>query len=268
MKSETKNLAINDNLSAILLANPPPFAIIFRPETNPDKVDIFIGDVVSCETLDNIPLGADDGRLNNGHDVLVLIPYQQIRERHFDCVNDQTPLVAMKIQKHSAHPKTQVLGMLKDADIHLKNEHFDCCDETYKHTVSKIITDEIGQEAGANFVLKREYIADIENYSLTKALSIFKNLLTLESGAYWTFIVYTGEQLLVGATPERHVTLAEQIVTMNPVSGTYRYPKSGLSVEGILKFLDDKKEIEELYMVVDEELKMVSNLCSMGAAFY
>lgn len=268
MKSETKNLAINDNFSAILLENPPPFAIIFRPETNPDKVDIFIGDVVSCETLDDIPLGADDSRLNNGHDVLVMIPYQQIKERHFDCVNDQTPLVAMKIQKHSTHPKAQVLEMLKDAEIHLKNEHFDCSDETYKHTVGKIITNEIGQGAGSNFVLKREYIADIENYSLTKALSIFKNLLTLESGAYWTFIVYTGEQLLVGATPERHVTLAEQVVTMNPVSGTYRYPKSGLSVEGILNFLDDKKEIEELYMVVDEELKMVSNLCSTGATLY
>lgn len=268
MKSQTQPQAINNDFSAILLENPPPFAIIYRPEINPDKVDVFIGDVVSCETLDDIPLGGDDGRLNNGHDVLVIIPYQQIKERHFDCVNDQTPLVAMKIQKHSAHPKAQALEKLKDAEIHLKNEHFDSSDEMYKQTVGRIIADEIGQGAGANFVLKREYLADIQNYSLTKALAIFKNLLTLESGAYWTFIVYTGEQLLVGATPERHVTLAEQVVTMNPVSGTYRYPELGLSVEGILNFLDDKKEIEELYMVVDEELKMMSNLCRTGATLY
>ncbi|WP_288496136.1 anthranilate synthase family protein [uncultured Pantoea sp.] len=268
MKTTTKRHEINDDLMSILSANPPPFAIIYRPENNPDMLDIFTGNRVLCETLDDIPLGGDETRMSNGHDVLVMIPFQQIKERHFDCVNDQTPLVAIKIQKHTSHTKTHLLNSIQDASVRLNNECFDSSDETYKWTVEKIIADEIGQGAGANFVLKREFAADIEDYSLAKALSIFKNLMKLESGAYWTFIVYTGEQTLIGATPERHITLSEHVVTMNPVSGTYRYPISGPSVDGILDFLDDKKEIEELYMVVDEELKMVSNLCRTGPTLF
>lgn len=259
---------INKHFSPIFSDNPPPFAIIYRPETNPDLLDIFIGNVTAYETLDDIPIGCDEHELNNGHDVLVLIPYQQIKERNFDYVNDQTPLIAIKIDKHTTLSKADILENLKDTSINLNNERYDISDDEYKDTVRKIISNEIGQGAGANFVLKREYSATIENYNITKAFSIFKNLLNLESGAYWTFIVYTGEQVLVGATPERHITLSEQIVTMNPVSGTYRYSKSGLSVNGIMNFLNDKKETEELFMVVDEELKMVSNLCLSGGTLY
>jgi phenazine biosynthesis protein phzE len=52
---------------------------------------------------------------------------------------------------------------------------------------------------------------------------------------------------------------------MNPISGTYRYPPSGPELEGVLDFLEDPKEIDELYMVVDEELKMMSLVCEDGA---
>jgi phenazine biosynthesis protein phzE len=51
---------------------------------------------------------------------------------------------------------------------------------------------------------------------------------------------------------------------MNPISGTYRYPSSGPTLDGILEFLDDGKESDELYMVVDEELKMMARLCDSG----
>jgi phenazine biosynthesis protein phzE len=50
-------------------------------------------------------------------------------------------------------------------------------------------------------------------------------------------------------------------VVMNPISGTYRYPPEGPTPEGLLTFLDDRKETEELSMVVDEELKM---MCTVG----
>ncbi|CAM5736769.1 anthranilate synthase OS=Streptomyces tendae OX=1932 GN=F3L20_24160 PE=4 SV=1 [Streptomyces tendae] len=50
-------------------------------------------------------------------------------------------------------------------------------------------------------------------------------------------------------------------VVMNPISGTYRYPAEGPTPEHLLRFLADGKEIEELSMVVDEELKM---MCTVG----
>jgi phenazine biosynthesis protein phzE len=51
---------------------------------------------------------------------------------------------------------------------------------------------------------------------------------------------------------------------MNPISGTYRYPAAGPSRDGVLRFLADQKETEELYMVVDEELKMMAGICDLG----
>ncbi len=51
---------------------------------------------------------------------------------------------------------------------------------------------------------------------------------------------------------------------MNPISGTYRYPAEGPTPEHLLDFLADGKEIEELSMVVDEELKMMCTVGDMG----
>ncbi|MEX3555891.1 MAG: anthranilate synthase family protein, partial [Burkholderia gladioli] len=68
----------------------------------------------------------------------------------------------------------------------------------------------------------------------------------------------------VGATPERHLTLHEGRATMNPISGTYRYPQSGPTIDGINAFLSDRKESDELYMVLDEELKMMARICPAG----
>jgi phenazine biosynthesis protein phzE len=51
---------------------------------------------------------------------------------------------------------------------------------------------------------------------------------------------------------------------MNPISGTYRYPSSGPTLSGVLEFLGDRKETDELYMVLDEELKMMARICPAG----
>lgn len=51
---------------------------------------------------------------------------------------------------------------------------------------------------------------------------------------------------------------------MNPISGTYRYPPTGPTLDGVTRFLADRKEADELYMVVDEELKMMARICASG----
>ena len=51
---------------------------------------------------------------------------------------------------------------------------------------------------------------------------------------------------------------------MNPISGTYRHPAGGPDRDGLLAFLADRKEIDELYMVLDEELKMMATVADRG----
>jgi phenazine biosynthesis protein phzE len=50
---------------------------------------------------------------------------------------------------------------------------------------------------------------------------------------------------------------------MNPISGTFRLGGDDVRRE-LLEFLRDEKEIFELFMVVDEELKMMCDVCDKG----
>ncbi|MCE0447940.1 chorismate-binding protein [Streptomyces tricolor] len=113
-------------------------------------------------------------------------------------------------------------------------------------------------------MIRRTYEGEIPGFGRADALALFRRLLAGERGAYWTFVVHTGEQTLVGASPEVHVRMSGGTVVMNPISGTYRYPAEGPTPEHLLGFLADGKEIEELSMVVDEELKMMCTVGDMG----
>ena len=158
---------------------------------------------------------------------------------------------------------------------------FDVTDEAYADIVRRVVEDEIGQGEGANFVIRRTFGGEIPGFGRADALALFRRLLAGERGAYWTFVVHTGGsgpgglstsgrrratggRTLVGASPEVHVRMSGGTVVMNPISGTYRYPAEGPTAEGLLAFLGDRKEIEELSMVVDEELKMMCTVGDMG----
>ena len=74
---------------------------------------------------------------------------------------------------------------------------------------------------------------------------------------------------LVGATPERHVSVRGGRVWMSPISGTFRHPRDDGPGQAVLRetfaaFIKDAKETEELFMVVDEEMKMMAQICSDG----
>lgn len=106
--------------------------------------------------------------------------------------------------------------------------------------------------------------ADVDGDPVAAALAVFRRLLERERGAYWTFVVHTGDRTLVGATPERHVSVEDGLVMMNPISGTFRHPGGVPDKDAVLRFLSDRKEIDELSMVLDEELKMMATVATEG----
>jgi phenazine biosynthesis protein phzE len=202
--------------------------------------------------------------LGPGHEVLAVIPFRQLAERGLACVDDGSPLLALRITEQAVAPLSDVLPLLPDVPVRLVNEGFDQDDDTYAQTVRKLIAEEIGQGEGSNFVLSRSYTAGIAEYGLDAALTVFRRLCERESGAYWTFLIHTGDRTFIGATPERHISLHHGEAVMNPISGTYRYPPGGPTLGGLMQFLDDHKESDELHMVVDEELKMMAAVCDGG----
>jgi phenazine biosynthesis protein phzE len=232
-----------------------------------DHVTLLRGRPEVHERLADVPLdgGRPEGRTV---DRLVCMPFAQIRERGFAAHGDDARLVSIEVDEQHRVSVDELLAQLPDAPIATTGEHgFDIDDEAYAGIVRRIIDDEIGNGEGANLVIARNYTATIADWDHAKALTVFRRLLERERGAYWTFVVFTGDRFLIGASPERHVSVQGGEVRMNPISGTFRVGRIGDPSERkarLLEFLADEKEIYELFMVVDEELKMMCDICSEG----
>lgn len=251
----------------ILSESPPPFVIISRTAPDGRKViDILLGDISRVKNISDIPLSEATSKSSSAqHDFFVLIPHSQVSERGYDAIQDEKALIALSVYEQETIDQREFLIWLPNDEIVLENQYFDIGDDEYAEIIQQVVDDQISAGSGSNFVIKRSFIADISDYSMRTALSLFRRLLVSEVGAYWTFIIHTGStETLVGATPERHVSLDNGHVVMNPISGTYRYPAEGVELSHILNFLGDQKETEELYMVLDEELKMMAQICDGG----
>ncbi|MGW4109699.1 anthranilate synthase family protein [Actinosynnema sp. NPDC004786] len=252
-----------DLLDRILAAPHRPFALLHRAEAGQGRVDVLVGEVSTPDTLAGIAL-PDGPVAHDRHDVLAIVPYRQIGERGYAHRDDGEPLIALTVADQDALPLDDLLRRLPDVPLELDRGRFEPDDETYAGIVRRIVSDEIGRGEGANFVIRRTFVADAAGFSPVSGLSLFRRLLRDETGAYWTFVVHTGDRTFVGATPERHISVTGGTAVMNPISGTYRYPPSGPSLDGALEFLADNKESDELYMVLDEELKMMGRVCEGG----
>jgi phenazine biosynthesis protein phzE len=248
--------------------DPGPFAILRREGR--EQVEVLAGRLTTAATLASIPLPAGCGPRT-----LAIVPYRQIAERGFACVDDGAPLSCLLVGQAEQVPLADALALLPDTPIELTECAFDVDDAEYGRTVEAVLRDEIGRGEGANFVIHRVFTASVRCQSdphhparqcepVAAGLAALRRLLVDERGAYWTFLVHTGERVFVGATPERHVSVEDGLVMMNPISGTYRHPAGGPDRDGLLRFLSDRKEIDELYMVLDEELKMMAEVADLG----
>lgn len=246
------------HLSRLLEDTCPPFALLRRrtPGRDHDTVEVLLGPVHEAEHLADLPVGE--------RPALALVPFRQMRERGFDVRDDGTPLSVLVAEEAYEITLAEALAALPAHEVRVDDGGFDVPDEEYAQTVRRVIEDEIGRGEGANFVIRRTYEGRIEGFGRADALALFRRLLEGERGAYWTYVVHTGDRTLVGASPEVHVRMSGGTVVMNPISGTYRYPAGGPTAESLLTFLGDRKETEELSMVVDEELKMMCTVGDMG----
>ncbi|QYJ03165.1 anthranilate synthase family protein [Nocardioides panacisoli] len=234
-----------------------------------DTVGVIGGRPWEAASLMDVPL--EDGVPDPGRqaDRLVAVPFRQIAERGFEVHDDGTPLTVVDIDEEHEFSVSEVIEAIDPVEVDFTDRGgFDTDDSDYAEVVERIIRDEIGQGEGANLVIGRTYRAVVADWSAARALAVYRRLLERERGAYWTFLFFTGDRYLIGASPERHVSVRGGAVRMNPISGTFRVrPPEGddRALETRLtEFLGDQKEIYELFMVVDEELKMMCDICDEG----
>jgi phenazine biosynthesis protein phzE len=190
-----------------------------------------------------------------------MVPYTQLRERGYVVHDGNEPILSLSAEQYE-EIDLDTLGPPRAVELSGALE-FDVSDADFEARTARIIADEIRRGEGSNFVLSRKCRVKIAAFDASVANEIFARLVRGEFGAYMTFCFFDGERYFIGSSPERHLSLEHGVVRMNPISGTL--PKVALeSRADMLQFLADPKEVNELFQVVDEELKMMSRICSAG----
>ncbi len=258
-----------DTLLNRLYAGDKAFCLI-QKQDNEDILAV-LGDAHQYARIKDIPRRHGSTVGKRLCDTISIIPYCQIKEKGYDCLDDGEKIRTILIDAQYELPVQDLLMALDDRiPVIPEGIQYDTTEGQYAEIINKIIEDEIGNGEGANFVIPRNAHGKFQNFSLPQALSIFKFLLRHDYGTYWKFLFYDGSLFFIGSTPERHLLVENGRVKMNPISGTFRKDvtrnRRSEFKKDLLAFINDSKEINELFMVVDEELKMMARMCSQGGS--
>lgn len=257
----------SDSSSALLedvIQGSDPFVMIRRDAE--EEVQVLSGTERQCHSLSEIQGHPDGLNAGGGIDTVCAIPFSQVQERGFEAHSENEPIRCIDIVAQTRVQLQALLSAVPPVPIQLKNGiRYDRTSDQHAEVDRQVIHDKIGRGEGANFNIANTGRGTIVEMNRAKALSIYRSLLLSEYGSYMTFIFFDGEKYLIGASPEKHLSVQQKEVTMNPISGTLR-KKLGQNVtrEELLAFLRDDKEVIELFMVLDEELKMMSQMCERG----
>jgi phenazine biosynthesis protein phzE len=250
------------------IASGKPCAIVQRRADG--MAHLLVGEALRLEHLRDIPRKKGTPRNASAFDSISAIPFAQVRERGYRAHDDGAKILCIETTEHHRLETEELIKYLPSEEIVMDAPvSYELDDQQYADVVRRVVEEEIGNGEGANFVIPRTAFAKIADFSVEKALSIFRRILEDEYGSYWTFCFLFEGTYLVGATPERHLEVLGNRVRMNPISGTFRKPRRpgkrlGEMKRLVLEFLNDQKEINELFMVVDEELKMMARMCKEG----
>ena len=245
------------------IANAPAFACLEKD----GMVSVHLGTLHEINFIDEIHTLAK----NNNSDIIFALPFCSIKERGLTAHGDEPILALISESDPFICTRDEFKNLLPQSLIELSTKITpSLSDEEHESRVSKIKSLEIegGNASQINFA--RVFHGALKDYSLKTLLSIYRNLLE-PRGQYMTFLLAhkIGESYhaLIGATPECHLSVDDTETIMMPIAGTLRKEDLDTFEYRLHQFLTDPKEINELYQVTDEELKMMGRICPEGGYF-
>ncbi|MDU7870403.1 MAG: phenazine-specific anthranilate synthase, partial [Pantoea sp.] len=140
----SKGTAKPDELSAHLANLDRPFACIYRPQCEPIKAVLFLeGDIELNQSLSELALDPPlDGKGKNSFNKLILLPFNQLKEKGYACIDDGEQTIVMHIERQDYYPIDSFIAAINDYDIKPRNLHFDLDDQTYGDIVDTVIDQE------------------------------------------------------------------------------------------------------------------------------
>jgi len=252
-----------------ILTGKSPFCLIQKQDS--EEILVLSGRAKQFDSLHDIPRKKGPAGDRRQYDTISIIPFCQVKERGFEVHDRGEKIRTVEVDRQLTVLKDDLLRLLPGGAARLNGQLcYDSTEEEYAGIIQKIVSDEIGEGEGANFVIPRNGSGSIADFSIATACSLFSALMREDYGTYWKFLFYDTSKFFIGSTPERHLLVEKNRVKMNPISGTFRkdiaYECRTHFKHELLKFLCDQKEINELFMVVDEELKMMARMCSEGGS--
>ena len=203
-------------------------------------------------------------------DIAFTLPYRCIQERGFEARGDE-PILAIAIEKKVTLRTQDFIKTLPDQKVNLAGEvKPSLSDSDYASLVARFQHNEIEAGNVSQTTLSRRFEGQIDEFDLSKAISIFK---TLASGkGHYMAVLFADinadqpekNRYIIGATPERHLEISGNDTIMIPIAGTLRKEDRKSFDERLEKFVHDPKEINELFQVVDEEMKIMGLICPEG----
>lgn len=231
-------------------------ALLFRKKTG--KLEYLFGEATEVSHLRDIPVPIGEKSA-----VLALIPFRQVRERGFACHDDHAPIQVISAKDKVVIDTIPFEGLEGQVRLTVSEAQFDLDDAAFRRLVRDVIDKEIRRGAGSNFVVHRclnmRTNTAYHGWRPKFAQLAMRNLLASETSAYWRFAVQLPSWTFIGASPECHLEYGSGLLRMSPMSGTLPITER-TGRQSVLDFLADRKETEELFMVVDEELKMLCRL--------
>lgn len=193
--------------------------------------------------------------------IIFLTPFRTIRERGFESHGEE-PILAIQVQDITSLTREQVQTTISDKEILFEEPIAPTqSDEDFAKKVWEIQTTEIAGWNICQMILSQPYVWKIANFSEQDVESAFQNALE-QKWQYMTVLFSDGEgQYFVSLTPEQHLGISENTITMNPIAGTLRKWDRETFRERLGGFITNPKEINELFHVLDEELKMMEVIC-------
>jgi|MDSW01.1.fsa_nt_gb 2-amino-4-deoxychorismate synthase len=255
----SKSLPNNANLDELIQNS--SFALIEREEI----VYIFIGNICDFDTLEEF----DKTVQENAKPAVFALPYRMIQERGFEAQGDE-PLLGLIAEHIYTCPMDEFRNILPDNPLVLdKDIQASISDAEYAELVLTFQREEIEAGHCSQTTLSRKFEGGLHQFQLDHALSLYRTIL-FPQGQYMTMLFCDRRKdpvhphCLIGATPERHLTITQEHALMIPIAGTLRKEDQTTFEERLEKFIHDPKEINELFQVVDEELKMMGRICPEG----
>jgi len=252
-----------------LLADDHAFCLIQKQDC--DDILLLTGNPRRCRTLAEIPRKRGTTTGGRVYDTISIVPFCQIREKACAARDEGEEILTIEVREQHRLTLADLPEPAADQGIRIAEAiRYDITAGEYAEIIARVIEDEIGNGEGANFVIPRNARGRIGNFSSAAAIAIFRSLASRDFGTYWKFLLVHPDRIFVGSTPERHLEVERGRVRMNPISGTFRkhdgHRYRPRLKEELLAFIHDRKEINELFMVVDEEMKMMARMCGKGGA--